>query len=514
MYLLLYLHHSFLFVSSKSIATQSFVYTFVSIVSITMRTTNSLEMDGLPPPPYTEVADSSNAASQPVQASLRGGYMRPSLPSEMPSDENNLSSATTYFEDRDVSDLHQAGVDMSLVEHTITFNGKTARDDLAFPLPVETYICRDVTSHDWSAFVNFLFPGHDEVRNGELRPEKDLERHSFVGEDTPGRRDRILAVIAEWNENFFNPRRIHINADFSPMPSYPSSRAAAIPPAVQGPHVGSRPLQPGLPYRDLQAQWPVNLSAPQPIHRSLSTSSSCSSSSSSVDSIKSKDLEGADLAQIRSALLSFQLDTSKKDHLRASVRQLRDDLRSQRRDLSSRDSKELKKELKNQRKEIKKEVKAAVKEVKATRRADRKIRKAERKSEREGKRTEHRDNDRFKGSQDRGRRAEERAAETVRRAKERGREFEGYASETVTRAHERAREAQAQGATAVARAQERVAGARARGWDVEAAATQRAEEMRARAGAAERRAQEVAGRWRVRPETDEGQDSGVVLREG
>lgn len=457
-----------------------------------MRTTNSLEMDGLPPPPYTEVADASNAASQPVQASLRGGYMRPSLPSEMPLDENNLSSATTYFEDRDVSDLHRAGVDVSLVEHTITFNGKTARDDLAFPLPIETYIARDVTSLDWSTFVNFLSPMHDEVRNGELRQEKDSQRHSFIGEDTPARRDRILAVIAEWNENFFNPRRIHINADFSPLPSYRSYRSTATSTAAQGPHVGSRPLQPAQPYRDSPDQSSVNLSAPQPIYRSLSTSSSGSSSSSSVDSIKSKDLEGTDLGQIRSALLSFQLDTTKKDHLRASVRQLRDDFRSQRRDLPMRESKELKKEYKNQRKEIKKEVKAVVKEVKATRKADRKIRKAERKSQREGQRAEYRDNDRFKNSQDQGRRAEERATEKVRRAQERGQEFEGRASETATRAHERAREAQAQGARAVARAQERAADARARGWEGEAAATQRAEEIRARAGAAERRAREIA----------------------
>ncbi|KAF6224118.1 hypothetical protein HO133_010692 [Letharia lupina] len=478
-----------------------------------MRTANNSEMDRIPPPPYTEVADASDAASQPVQASLRGGYMRPSLPSEMPSDENNLSSAITYFEDPDDPDLHRAGVYLSLAEYTITFNRETTRDDLAYPLPIETYIARDVTSLDWSTFVNFLFPMRDEVRHGKLRPEKDPQRHSFIEEDTPARRDRILAVIAEWNENFFNPRRIHIKAGFSPLPSYPSSRSTAIPSVAQGPYVESRPLQPAQPtmYRDAPAQWSANLSTPQPIHRSLSTSSSDSSSSSSMDSVKSKDLEGVDLGQIRSALLAFQLDATKKDHLHASVRQLRDGFRSQRRNLSGKDSKELKKEYRNQRKEIKKEVKAVVKEVKATRKADRKVRKAERKSQREGKRAERGGNDRIKDSEDTGRRAEERAAEKVRHAQERGREAEGRASEKAARAHGRAREAQAQEATAVARAQERVADARARGWDGEAAATQRAQEIKARTGAAQRRARETAGRDRY--EINGGQETGVLLTE-
>ena len=480
-----------------------------------MRTVHNSEMDGLPPPPYTEVADAPNAAGQPEQASLRGGYMRPSLPSEMPSDESNLSSAITYFEDRDNPDLDQAGVHLSLVEHTITFSGETTRDDLTFPLPIETYIARDVTSLDWSTFVNFLFPMRDEVRNEELSQEKGPQRHSFVGKDTPARRDRILAVVAEWNENFFNPRRIHIIADFSPFPSVPTSRSSAIPSAAQVPYVESRPLQPAQAtmYRSPPAQWPGNLSAPQSIHRSLSTSSSGSSSPSSVDSIRSKDLEGADLGQIRSALLSFQLDATKKDHLRASVRQLRDEFRSQRQGVSIK-GKELKKEYRNQRKEIKKEIKAVVKEVKATRKADRKIRKAERKNRREDKRAERRGNDGLKNPQDKGRRAEERAAERVLHAQDTGRE--GRACEKVAMAQERAREAQAQEATAVARAQERVADARARGWDGEAAATQRAQEIQARIGVAEQRARETAGRARARAryEIDGGQETGVLLREG
>ena len=403
------------------------------------------------------------------------------------SDQNNVSSANTYFGDRGDPNLYRGGVHLSSIEFPITFSGETVREDLAFPHPIETYLARDVTSLDWSTFVNFLFPMHNAARNGKLRQEQDPQHHSFIGEDTPARRDRILAVIAEWNESFFNPRRIHIKAHFSPLPSYPSSRSTVITPAVQSQHVGSQPFQPAPPtmYRDSPAHWSANLSATQPIHRSLSASSSGSSSSSSVDSIKSKDLEGVGLGQIRSAMLAFQLDATKKDHLRASVRQLRDDFRSQRQSLSGKDGKELKKESRNQRKEIKNEIKAAMKEVKAMRKVDRKIRKAERKCQGQSRRIEHRSNDRMKTYEDRGGRAEERAAERVRGAQERGREVEGRAEERAARAHYRAKEAQARGATAVARAQERVAVARARGWDSEARATQPRQELNARNGAAQ-----------------------------
>ena len=448
-----------------------------------MRIANTSDMDNLPPPPYSEVA------SQPVQASLRGGYMRPSLPSEMPTNDDNFLSATTYFEIRDAPDLPEAGVGLSLVEHTIHFNAEITRDDLAFPVPIETYVARDVTSLDWSTFVDFLFPKHDEVRNGRLMPEKDPQRLSFVGQDTPARRDRILAVIAEWNENFFSPRRIHINANFSPLPSYPSSRSTALSSAAQDPYGGSRPFPTARPtmYDDAPAHRSGNLSALQPLHRSLSTSSSSSSSSSScssVDSIKSKDLEGADLGRVRSALLSFQLNAT-KDHLRASVRQLRDEIRAQRQNFSGKESKELKKELKSQKKEIKKEIRAVVKQARATRKAARKIRKAERKSQRKGKRADYRGNDRIRNAQDKGQRAEERAAERVLRAQERGKEIKGRMSEKAARVHERVREA-------------------------EAAATQRAQNARTSATKAGTRETVERARYGA----DGEQETGVLLKEG
>ena len=446
-----------------------------------MRIANTANMDG--PPPYTEAAEGSDAASQPVRASLRGGYMRPSLPSEIPPYENSLSPATTYFENRDHPDVRRAGAYLDLLEHTIHFNAETTQDDLVFPLPIDS-VARDVTMLDWSTFVNFLSPVHDEVSNEKPRPGKDPQRLSFVEEDTPARRDRLLAVIAEWNENFFLPRQIHINADFSTLPSYPSLQPTAMPSAAQGPHIGSRALPLAGPtlYDGPPGQWGGNPSAPVRLYRSSSTSSISSSSSfssSSVDSIMSKDLEGADVGRIRSTLLSFQLDATKKDHLRASVRQLRDELRSQRQDRSGKDNKELRKEYKNQKKEIKKEIKAVVKEAKASLKADRKIRKAERKSQREGKRAERRGKDRVQNYQEKARKAEEKVAEKVRRAEERRQGVKG-------RAQERAEEVQARRA-------------------------QRDQEIMARTGATERRAQEAEGRARYG--VDGEQETGVLARE-
>ena len=271
-----------------------------------MRIANIVDGDSPPPPPYTEATDASETASQPVQAGLRGGYMRPSLPLQ----QDNLSSATTYFENRDHPDVRRAGAYLDLVEHTIHINAETTRDDLAFPLPIEASVARDVTNLDWSTFVNFLFPMRDEDHNEKPRLEKGPKRLSFVGKDTPARRDRVLAVVAEWNENFFNPRQIHIDADFSPQPSSSSLQSTGILSAAES----SRPIPPAgsTMYADLPAQRSGDQVAPVPAYRSLSLSSSlssCSSSSSSVESIKSKDIEGADLGRIRSALLSFQLGT-------------------------------------------------------------------------------------------------------------------------------------------------------------------------------------------------------------
>ena len=422
-----------------------------------MRVNNFAEsMDDLPPPPYTPndpAAAPEAASTEPVHTSLRGGYMRPLRPSARPSEGFNLPSAATYFEDRQPS-LSTRGLHTHLIEHSITFFPDTTRDDLFFPLPTEAYASRDLTSVDWSTFVNYLFPVLDTSASEKVGNEKGLRPRAFIEEDTPERRRRIEQVVAEWNEKFFSPRLIHINAEFALSPS--RSIPVSLESRNNGPViVGQKDYTPPTRYRS---------------HSYSSTSSSSSSSSSSsLDSIKSRDLEGADINNLRSALLAFRLDPNKKDHLRQSVRQLRDEFRSHRRDLSHRERKELKREYKDQRKEVKREVKAVVREIRATRKADHKLRKAERKNRCHSKRAETRGIDRLNRAQERAQRAQERAEEKALRTQARGIETQERINEHTIRAraptgdgYNRARDAQARETAAVASAQHRAADARAR----------------------------------------------------
>ena len=364
-------------------------------------------MDDLPPPPYTphdpaatgETALASpNVLAEPVHASLRGGYIRPSRTSARPSEESIPPSAANYFEGRQLASPNR-DAHLNLIEHSITFFPDTTQDDLFFPLPTEAYVSRDLTAVDWSTFVNYLFPVLDKSASEKAGNEKGLNPRAFVEEDTPERRRRIMHVLAEWNEKFFSPRLIHITAEFA------SSHSRSIPVSS-----GSRNDGP-VPVVQKGYTPPTRLRS----RSCSSTSSSSSSSSSSIDSIKSRDMEGADINNLRSALLAFRLDPNKKDHLRQSVRQLRDEFRSQRRDLPHRERKELKREHKDQRKEVKREVKAAVKEIRATRKAERKLHKAERKNRRYSKRAETRGVDRLNRAQEKAQRQQDRAEEKALR---------------------------------------------------------------------------------------------------
>lgn len=344
-------------------------------------------MDEHPPPPYspppTTTAVVGDAASmQPDRPALRGGYMHSSLASGT-SGGSNVVPGMAYFEDRQPS-IPYGGVHLSMVEHTITVRPDTTRDDIAFPLPLDTYIARDVTNIDWYTFMNHLLPVPDQTANEKQNSVKGNQHRSQAEEDSPERRQRILDVVDDWNEHFFKPRLIHIKAEFATLASTGSN---------------------GQHQAVLQRS-----------HSLLSISSSSSTSSlSSVDSIKSKDLEGGSIEKLRSALVAFRLDPTKGGSLRQSVRQLRDEFRSQRRDLSKPDRKELKKEYKEQCKGIKCEVKAVVKEVKTARKAERKQRKAQRKSHRWEKRADIRSIDRTNRAQEKIQRSQEkRESETFR----------------------------------------------------------------------------------------------------
>ncbi|MCJ1405408.1 hypothetical protein MMC11_008636 [Xylographa trunciseda] len=183
-----------------------------------------------PPPAYSPrdpQTPSSDASFQPdtpispLRPSIRGGYL--SIihdPQEVP-----FSSAAAYFESRPYDiDVPIATI---LIEHKITPH--TTQDDLPLqslipghPSGLET---RDVHPQDWATFVNYIISelnGSTSVR--DQNSEKNVSREVFEE-----RRQRIEAVVAEWNEGFFGPRRIRFVPEFSyaiphrqssPTPSY------------------------------------------------------------------------------------------------------------------------------------------------------------------------------------------------------------------------------------------------------------------------------------------------------
>ncbi|KAL9131760.1 MAG: hypothetical protein Q9217_000365 [Psora testacea] len=374
-----------------------------------MRVPLTPDIDDPPPPPYTPhglISPAPESTLQhsvelPLRTSLRGGYLRPGPRSQV-SETSNLSTATTYFADRPYDQgpaLQRAGIHLNHIEHTIPFNSETSRDDIGFPQPADTYFNRDVTYEDWTTFANFLFPpdshlSSEKSEKGEWR--HDEKRRSSSEENTRERRQRIEAIIAEWNQGFFLPRNIHVLAQFIPT-LYPTrSGSSSAPQRI--PHEAPIPSEPcdgtdatGQPLYYPPYNGPC---AGVPRRRSASinsTSTSTSfSSNSSVSSITSKDLEGCTPSGLRSSLESFRADPTKTDHLRSAINQLRQTCLAQSHSISPAERKELKKQTKSEIKAAKKEIKSIVKSIKYERKTQRKARRAERHGRRDWKRKDRR----------------------------------------------------------------------------------------------------------------------------
>ena len=187
-----------------------------------------------PPPAYsphdpqTPTSDASyqpDTPISPLRPSIRGGYLSiVDDPREIP-----YSSAVAYFEGRSFrSDSALATI---LIEHKVTPH--TTRDDLPLQslLPDHSYgmETRDLHPQDWATFVNYIIA---ELKGSTSVRDQNLEK-SISREDFQKRQKRIEAVVAEWNEGFFGPRRIRFVPEFSystperpssPTPSYKTFR--------------------------------------------------------------------------------------------------------------------------------------------------------------------------------------------------------------------------------------------------------------------------------------------------
>lgn len=441
--------------------------------------------DFLPPPPYSadSVPASPTAPGQteypiitnvPARASLRGGYVRRTSLASI------HSSAAAYFDERPCA----LQLPSNVLEHKLFCPAGTARESIGFPEPEDSYRARDVRIEDWCTFVNYLFPTHSDRVSEKTEHGADLEQKSLlIEEDTPKRRERIEAVVAEWNEGFFGPRGIKIHCEI------PSSQA---PPYMSTPDLSTARDVPSRPYAQQPQPQPQsrrhqsfdqgenvwgqhrNERCGRPSHRRstsvLSTSSSSSSSSDdSIGSISSRDLDGPNLSHVQATIASLRKDRALKSDLKASFQQLRADLKAQRRAMPRHErkqfSRELKSELLAQKHDIKNEVKALVKDFKAARKAGRKAKKAERKDRRAERRARRRGDGCGSGStlaqghvhhdaEARAREVTARMQEVQLAAQERAMEMQMWGQENAIRTQEEALEKVARAREANAQARE------------------------------------------------------------
>ena len=188
-----------------------------------MRLPTDTAAEEAPPPPYTayeadqavtaeyEPPESAEISNLPLRLNLRGGN-RPGSPIQG-SEDSHISSLSAYFEERRFVHDH-AGPNLDLLDHNIHFDHGFTPTRLPFPRPSDAYLSRDITGQDWAAFVNCLYPIHEENREDNPKARSAEKRQHADHSDSPVRRERIKAVIAEWNVGFFAPRFIRVIAHF------------------------------------------------------------------------------------------------------------------------------------------------------------------------------------------------------------------------------------------------------------------------------------------------------------
>ncbi|KAH8685991.1 hypothetical protein BGZ60DRAFT_523258 [Tricladium varicosporioides] len=150
------------------------------------------------------------------------------------------SSATAFFESRPAPSNHATS--SQPIIHSLNVTSNTRPSDLPYP---SEWGAKDVSQQDWATFVNFLLPDHasgvneaivdrklqaeflDERMDGlNLGPE-DKSRSDQVSAQLESLRhpksptignNAIAATVAEWNDNFFQPRGIWIStSDSAPV---------------------------------------------------------------------------------------------------------------------------------------------------------------------------------------------------------------------------------------------------------------------------------------------------------
>ena len=248
------------------------------------------------PPPYSAVDpllnEASNTNADSNGLNLRGGEVQPqdvisrddsassirdstSVSSVLPA---NFSSAVAYFAERPPAVVDDG---RGILDHHLTIYPRSRSKD--FPRRPRCWSSRteDITQQDWDMFLRYLFPPHLGLASAsghlprQLAAEIQRDRKDRPQETDEQRKLRIDAVIAEWNQYFFEPRGARVmfvyvtnlgNAPLSPLcpRCYPAATKASretqpspteagdsrgspqsdLPPAF-GEHHGAPPFGPG-----------------------------------------------------------------------------------------------------------------------------------------------------------------------------------------------------------------------------------------------------------------------------
>ena len=108
------------------------------------------------------------------------------------------------------------------VVHNFVITPGTAASALQFPKPEQVWMSRDVDREDWKTFLNYLIPKRP-VRNASafqgdfnIQDGAESQNSGVIQETEAARRRRINHLVAEWNDEFFQPRGLKVQPQFDP----------------------------------------------------------------------------------------------------------------------------------------------------------------------------------------------------------------------------------------------------------------------------------------------------------
>ncbi|KAJ5660100.1 hypothetical protein N7507_006551 [Penicillium longicatenatum] len=237
------------------------------------------------PPPYSAVdplvppANNRNNTPQRTSAPSRGnaaesqgaGSSRiaelppPTSPAIVPI---HFTSAVAYFEERPPLILDDS---RSILHHHMTIYPRSQAKD--FPRRPRCWTSRknEISQQDWDTFLRYLFPpelglaASSQHLPRQLRAEIQRDRKDRPQETDEQRRARIMAVVDEWNQCFFEPRATNIAFVYIGEPDAASSSALcphcypAATKATQGNGASASTASP-----EGQSPWSSNTSSPVP----------------------------------------------------------------------------------------------------------------------------------------------------------------------------------------------------------------------------------------------------------